>query len=320
MKLLYASLALAALIAAGLTRAEGVTSGFNIATAEYLTLDGIAADLVRTKQGRAITVSLEEHPTMRWNSSWGSYPKFVADTLRILGDANALYKGHGALQVTGGERVLLADTVKRFRAQLEQRGLRLRLVTLDRDIGSNHRVHGDINSDHLIGLAADGVVSVAPCAKPADCRERDRLARTPLEQQLRIIEAATAAGAQQLNLYGVLHEEGDGQSIHIGVSPFRNGGKGEMLGKVAVDGVRRIGYGSAQKGEPGTLSKAAATYVGFDGTTMRDAFQKLLHNPPPSGYATIFEAIREHDLEKLKTLLQVKSSSLLGPAHAGRSF
>ena len=133
-------------------------------------------------------------------------------------------------------------------------------------------------------------------------RERTELALTPLEVQLRIMLAATAAGAQQLNMYGEF-TDARGQWVHIGVSPFRNGGSGEMLGSTRVDGTRRIGYGSAQRGAVGALSLDAQRYVGLDGTRMKEAFQKLLHNAPPRGQAAIYAAIRERNIDWIEDVM-----------------
>lgn len=300
---IVACLLLAAVFAGREALAGEAAGGFDIASADYLTDHGISPELLRTKDGKVVTIALQEYPAMRWTRSLGPYSKFVVETLRALGDTNAVYKGSGSLQVSGGERKILVDVVATFREQLKLRGLQLRIITLDRNVAENRDARGDVNSDHLIGFAADADVTALPCSTSAGRSECEKLTRTPLEEQLRIIEAALVSGAQQLNLYGVQRSEGPGQAIHIGVSPFRNGARGEMLGNVPVEGLRRIGYGSAQKGKPGTLSPAAARYVGFDGTKMQDVFNALLHAPPPHGYEGIYNAVREHDLEKLKAVM-----------------
>lgn len=278
-----------------------LSGAFEIATREYATARGIPEKFVPAT-ARTTVVQLEESPSSRWDSSWGSYPQFVSDTLYMLGDTEAEYLGAGRMQVTYGPRKVLIDTLQRFSRELEKRGLELRLHMLSRDLSANGNVHGDTNSDHMIGLAADGAVVLRPCPPAGSCSEREKLSDNPLEVQLRIIIAATAAGAQQINMYGRFNTL-RGQLIHIGVSPFRNGGPGEMLGNVPADGTRRIGYASAQKGAVGKLSPDAERYVGSDGTEMRVAFQHLLQNPPPPGYRTLYEAIRARNLDWLEDLI-----------------
>lgn len=278
-----------------------VSAAFEIAGIEYATARGIPARFV--SDGRRTTiVRLEESPSSRWDPSWGPYPQFVSDALYMLGDSEAEYLGEGRMRVSYGPRKVLVDTLQRFQTELSKRGLELRLHMLSRDLNANGNVHGDTNSDHMIGLAADGAVIVKVCTASASCADRERLSHTPFEVQLRIITAATAAGAQQINMYGRFNTA-RGQLIHIGVSPFRNGGPGEMLGPVPADGTRRIGYASAQKNAIGSLSPAAKSYRGFDGTEMDDAFQRLLHNPPPPGYQMLYEAIRARNLDWLEDLI-----------------
>ncbi len=281
---------------AGSRAGDGIiSSAFDISSRQYAIERGIPARLV-AHESQTTTVALEEAPTSRWDPTWGSYPTFVADVLYTLGDSNAEYVGQGRVRVSYGPRKVLVDTLQRFSAELENRGLRLQLHMLSRDLSSNGNVRGDANSDHLIGLAADGRVVLATCGKALMCDARNYLAQNPLEVQLRIILAATAAGAQQINMYGAF-QSGQGQWIHIGVSPFRNGGPGELLGSARADGTRRIGYGSAQKGSVGALSAQARGYIGSDGTRMEVAFRKLLHNAPPLGYEAIYNAIRDRNLD-----------------------
>lgn len=268
---------------------------FGISTPSQLLLNGIPLRLIGAQQSLTVEVAFAEIPSTRWNAAWGSYPQFVANTLRALGDQNARYEGNGKFRVSRGPRNILIDTIARFKTELGRRGLRLEVLTLERDITKNHSVGGDVNSDHLIGLAADGVVTARCFVIDLDC---EGIGRNALEMQLRIVEAAIASGAQQLDLYGALRGV-SGQSIHIGVSPFRNGSVGEMLNASKADGMRRIGYGGAQKGDPGSLSPAAAKYVGRDGTSMKSAFERLLHNAPPRGYESLYQAIRDRDLGKL---------------------
>lgn len=272
-------------------------TAFSIATAPYLAVNGVPRRFIEPRR-EAVKIRYEEYPSARWNALWGSFPKFVADTLRVLGDENARYEEHGALQISRGPRVILIDTVANFAAELEKRGLQFRLITLDRDITENHLVGGDVNSDHLIGFAADGAITVVCEEKTPPCAALASVS----EQQLRIIEAASAAGVQQLNLYGALHGV-PGQSVHVGASPFRNGSAGEMLGQIPANDTRRIGYGGPQKGELGRLSSSSERYVGFDGVRMKDAFDRLLRNPPPRGLEQIYEAIRDRDLGRLRALI-----------------
>ena len=298
---LLAALVLATSPASARAGDKIISSAFEIASKEYALQHDVPVSLLPKTTGTTV-VRLEETPTSRWNSEWGSYPAFVSDVLSMLGDENVEYLGQGQVRVSYGPRKVLIDTLQRLHIELERRGLRLTLQVLSRDESINRRSHGDTNSDHMIGLAADGRITVAPCLKGGTCPEQKKLAANPLEVQLRIIAAAATAGVQQINMYGNFRRS-TGQWTHIGVSPFRNGAVGELLGSARADSTRRIGYGSAQKGDVGTLSLKAKQYVGFDGTLMSVAFEKLLHNAPPVGYEGIYNAIRDRNFEWIEDVM-----------------
>lgn len=294
-----------AFLAVTSAHAEGgdkiLSSAFEIASREYGVARGIPARFFPVSP-RVTTIVLEESPSLRWNASWGSYPKFVAEVLGSLGDTNAAYEGRGQVRVSYGPRKVLVDTLQRFSAELRKRGLRFEPQMLSRDLSRNGHGHGDVNSDHMIGLAADGRVVVPACAGGIRCSERAELTSNELEVQTRIMAAAAAAGAQQLNMYGGFRD-GPGQWIHIGTSPFRNGSMGETLDGVRADGTRRIGYGSAQRGAVGALTSEARWYVGQDGMPMAAVFEKLLHNAPPPGNEAVYNAIRDRNLDWIEDVM-----------------
>ncbi|OGG53553.1 hypothetical protein A2851_03890 [Candidatus Kaiserbacteria bacterium RIFCSPHIGHO2_01_FULL_53_29] len=291
---------------------------FQVATQDALRAAGVPARFIGKNTGMPITVTFEEMPKNRWDSSQGSFPQYIAETLAAVGDPNAKYLGNGRIQITNGPRQILLDTLVTFNTQLQKEGLVLNYITLARDDVQNKNVAGDQNSDHKIGFAADGNVTVRPCSSgDTACAANARvLNNNQSERHLRILRAAHAAGVQQLNMYGKLPLVA-GESLHIGMSPFRNGAPGETLSSgVNTEGVRRMGYGDAQRGQIAKLSPSAARYPG-----MQEAFDRMLHNPPPLQYTLVYDAIRRQEGAGLKTIVAdpapvgdlVVSSSIVTP-------
>ena len=297
---------------ARLTKTTPVTLGgspFSVATAKELRAAGIPEKFIERRRGQPITVTFEKHPLRRWSLSQGSYPDFVARVLEALGDTNAVYVGDGEIQISSGPRRVLIAALVHFRDELAKQGLALRIVKLARDDEQNARVRGDANSDHLIGFAADVVVTVAACSSnDIVCSVRAAiLEKSPLEQRLRILMAVHAVGIQQLNIYppDAKERKGLGVSLHLGMSPFRNGAQGEKVGNVDATGVRRVGYSGPQKGKLGALTKLAAKYVSPDGIAMKDVFERVLRNDPPEQYRSIFDAVRSGDIDRLRALAKL---------------
>ena len=79
---------------------------FVVATRVELLAARVPLRLIHSTIGELATVTLEEKPRWRWNSSQGSYPQFVAKMLRAGGDSNARYLGKGKIEITGGPRLL----------------------------------------------------------------------------------------------------------------------------------------------------------------------------------------------------------------------
>ena len=88
----------------------------------------------------------------------------------------------------------------------------------------------------------------------------------------------------------------------MGMSPFRNGALGELLGEVHAEGTRRVGYETAQKGILGALTPEAADYIGIEGRRMKDIFMQVLHNDPPAYYRDLYDAVRTGDMDLLRIL------------------